>query len=289
MNTEFSYLLSLLVKQYPGPRDLQTVFRIVYARALNKYEDQYKSPEISKYNISNFRDAKTIEKHASAAKEGSLLVILFRNATPVYLHWGDKVLRQVEDAMPPLGQWIGSIVSIHTDPYWESDLKALKKDPKDFLRSEHLSIRSVVYRTTAIDKVRRMMVLCREANDETLSGDATVVLKFMYDCNTLCGFKVPPKPWLPIELKEQCQAENDVERDLYVKLFRSSYDAVKLDEMKKMLISCATDMWDEYGYTYPQYFTNVGEPVENRYMLFVSFSESTRLVTQQGLKKTIEK
>ena len=289
MNTEFTYLLSLLEKGYPGLREPRVVFRVIYSRALNKYEDQYKLPTIVKHDSGDFQDAKTMEKHAAAVRESCTLVILFRCSTPVYLYWYPKRLRQIEQSMPPLGQWIASIAHLHRDKHWNLDMEHLRKDARDFLLTEHRSIRNVPFRTTALDKLRRVMVLCQELDDETLKQDSMTILKFLYDCKTLCGFKIPPQLWYPLGIKEEAQIESDSERDLYVKMFRSSYDILKLEEMRKMLISCATDIWDDYGYCYPRYFSDPGKPVESRYILFMSFAESTRPVIKQSLNKIIEK
>jgi hypothetical protein len=280
MNPELTDLESLLQKVHSGPFQPGTVFRVVYAKALSAYDPPDKPPVIDKHDIKDFPDAKTVQYYELACESQSCLVILFRKTVPVYLAWKDHDLRVIGPTMLPFSQWLTYLKNIQNNHTWDVDLKALLKDPKDFLKTQHMSIRAELYRVAALDRVKRVLVLCQEVNDEVIKLDAMQVLKFAYDCGTLCQVKTPPKPWHPMEIKESLQIHNDSERDLYVKLFRTCYDSLKLEEIRKMLISYATDMWDEYGYSYPIHFADVGKPVSNRYALFVAFTESTRPVVK---------
>lgn len=273
MNTELYYILSLLEGVKPAHNQ---IIRVVYPGVLNRYESLFNKPTIHFDTLADHKSPKIAEKYECATACGCVLVLLCRKvkALPLQWHIKGKFLTFCIDSMMPLHAWVDIHMRSERTINWDDDIKAMNADVVIYCKAELLRVRSAVNRTTAILKVKRLMLLLQDSNHEGTKTEAMLVLEFMYHAENLCGENIPPQPFYPMEFKEKAQEENNHERDTYILLCRHYYTQIENPQILEMLISCGTDMWDEYGYSYPPFFSECGKPIKSRYKLFTCYIES---------------
>lgn len=273
MNTELQYILSLLEDVKP---EKDQIIRVVYPGVLNKYESIYNKPTIHFDTLIDHKSIKIGEKYAEVTASGCVLVLLCRNVKAIPLQWNvkHKLLSFCEEVMMPFQSCIDIHMKTQQLINWNDDLDAMNADVVIFCKIQLGLVRSTISRTTAILKVKRLALLLQYSKHDGMKKEAMLVLEFMYNVEKLCGRKIPPQPFHPIELKQKLQEDNDSERDVYILLCRDYYVQIENPQVSHMLVSCGTDMWDEYGYSYPPFFSEFGKPVASRYKLFTTYIES---------------
>jgi hypothetical protein len=275
MNTEIAFLSKLMegVKIKKGE-----LVRILYSGVLNKYENLSNPPKISVDSMQNYHNFDN--KYAKIVEDNCIIVWLFRKSAQIWFSWNPETreLKRYDPPIPTLDEWIQKHIMMYRTIDWSVFMEEMRQQPEKHLTFALKGVRSTARRSDALYKVENNMLMAVHLSDENYVREAKLVLSFLFARETEFGRNPRNFLWYTIEQKASAEVENDQERDIFVTRFRKIYDDVKIECISNLLISVGTDLWDEFGYQYPPFFTECGKPVNSRYKTFLEYVESTRKV-----------